>query len=602
MNNFETIPDFENLDSKDLSLKENIEDKKEITGKASEEKTDTKKEDNNYPKKREGLQEGRTYEKRTLDLPFFHSTHFPNFLKILDKGSISSGYSLIKEGLKPGSDFEAKTGGMSGALEKLRKDDKEVSYNGVFFSIGGIPEEGSGHYYSDACPVSFLLDRNGLKHYAFGTTHEGAGDAIISNKNPERPTKVNLSHLSAVFIPEDVYFNAKGKMIKPPSKRLSHISFAEKLNNNFEDLEKQIIRYQDIVKKIKDLGFKKDVEEEIKNIYFTALKNARHALDEESLRYQDDDDGPTSWTSQIVKSLECYKNQIKWGGLSGLLSLDGSSRGAIRHERLSSDGIDANFCNANRIISLENMQKYAKSQDRKIVAKDFAVILLDDLPYLLVGFSKDDQDRSRRYYEQNKEKVNALVEDINKRLNLKGSDAINPLDFETIKGRFFYSGQSGLYDFIYRQNDWEEYEKKGKDNGYQTSRDFIINLISKKGGIIKENNGELLIDNYEKENLPPKIVFFSGDLADTVNKYTSDNYKLKLPSHKLPYDESPTSSNKTRIDAAKAINKMLENLTKKERANYHYIGNVPTTFWNTEVYSRTIGHSKLKKIHKNRQE
>ncbi|HNY35732.1 MAG TPA: hypothetical protein PLD14_02965 [Candidatus Pacearchaeota archaeon] len=598
MNNFETIPDFENLDSNGNPLKENIEDKKETIERASEEKTDTKKENSDYLEKRENLQEGRAYEKRALDLSFFHSTHFPNFLKILDKGAISSGYSLIKEGLKPGSDFEAKTGGMSGALEKLKKDDKEISYNGIFFAVGGIPEEGSGLYYSDACPVSFLLDRKGLKHYAFGTTHEGAGDAIISNKNPERPTKINLSHLSAVFLPEDVYFNNEGKIIKPPSERFSHISFAENFNNNFKRIEKDVEKYQDLVKKIKDLGFKKDVEDEIKNIYLTALKNAHHTLDEELLKYNDS----STSTSQDVKSLERYKNQIEWGGFSGLLSLDSSSIQAInRHDqhRLSSDGINANL--GNWIILLEDMQKYAKLQNRKIVAKDFAVTLIENLPSLLVGFCKEDQDRSKRYYEQNKEKVNALVEDINKRLNLKGSDAINPLDFETIKGRFFYSGRSGLYDFIDRQNDWEEYEKKGKDNGYQTSRDFIINLISKKGGIIKENNGELLIDNYEKENLPPKIVFFSGDLADTVNKYTSDNYRLKLPSHKLPYDESPTSSNKTRIDAAKAINKMLENLTKKERANYHYIGNVPTTFWNTEVYSRTIGHSKLKKIHKNRQ-
>lgn len=597
MNNFETIHDFENLDSKGKPLKENIEDKEEIIEKASEEKIDTKKENSDYSEKKENLQEGRVYEKRALDLPFFHSTHFPNFLKILDKGAISSGYSLIKEGLKPGSDFEAKTGGMSGALEKLKKDDKEISYNGIFFAVGGIPEEGSGLYYSDACPVSFLLDRKGLKHYAFGTTHEGAGDAIISNKNPERPTKINLSHLSAVFLPEDVYFNNEGKIIKPPSERFSHISFAENFNNNFKRIEKDVKKYQNFIKKIKDAGLKKEVDDEVRNIYFTALESMRQDLKTEPENLK-------GTISQNINSLENYKQQVEWGGANGLLSLDYGSSNIIqtimRHNerKISDKGI---FTGLGIKEEDKNIQEYMKLQDRKIVVKDLALALFENLPFLNVGFSRDDQDRIRRYYEQNKEKVNALVEDINKRLNLKGSDAINPLDFETIKGRFFYSGRSGLYDFVDRQNDWEEYEKKGKDNGYQTSRDFIINLISKKGGIIKENNGELLIDNYEKENLPPKIVFFSGDLADTVNKYTSDNYRLKLPSHKLPYDESPTSSNKTRIDAAKAINKMLENLTKKEQANYHYIGNVPTTFWNTEVYSRTIGHSKLKKIHKNRQ-
>lgn len=540
--------------------------------------------------------EGRVYEKRAIDLPFFHSTHFPNFLKILDEGAISSGYSLIKDGLKPGTDFEAKTGGMTGALDKLNRNNEEVSYNGIFFAIGGIPEEGSGLYYSDACPVSFLLDRKGLKHYALGTTYEGAGDAIVSNKNPKQSTKINLSHLSAVFLPKDVYFDNEGKIIKPPSKRFSHTIFAENFCNEFEKIENDVNDYQCLVKKINDAGLKSEVNEEIKNIYFAALKNAHQELETEPDNLKD-------VALQKVNSLENYRQQVEWGGSSGLLALDNDAFNIIgafmRHNgyELSNKGI---FAGLGMRKEDKKVQEYLELQDRKDVIKDLAISLFENRPFLDIGFSKNNQDRSRRYYETNKERIDSLVEDINKRLNLKGSEAINPLDFETIKGRFFYSKQSGLYDFIDQQNDWEAYEKKGKDNSYQTSKDFMINLISEKGGIIKGDDDEIMIDNYEKENLPPKLVFFSGDLADAINKYTSDNYRMNLPSYKLPYEEVPALHNKTRIDAAKAINKMLENLTKKERTNYRYIGKVPTTFYNAEVFSRNSSHSKLRKIHKNK--
>lgn len=571
MNNFEKIPSFENL------RKESASDEKAL------EEKDMEEECNNTFVEERSLQEGRVYEKKALDLPFFHSTHFSNFLKILDKGAISSGYGLIKEGLNPGNDFEAKTGGMSGALERLKGNDREILYNGIFFSIGGIPEEGSDLYYSDACPVSFLLDRKGLRHYAFGTTHEGAGDAIVSNKNPERPTKINLSHLSAVFLPEDIYFNSEGKIIEPPSERFSYISFAEDFYNKFEEIEKDIIAYRDLVKKIEDVGLKSEVEEEIKNIYLSALNDARQELKTapENLK---------GMVSQEIKSLEAYEQQVEWGGAKGLLALDDHSvnliRGAMSRNRyeLSDEGISAGL-GIGKSVEDKKIEEYVKSQDKIIVVKDLVLDLFRSLPYIGSGFSEEDQERNRFYYEENKEKINALLEDINKRLNLRGSSSINPLDFETIKGRFFYSMRSGLYDFIKKQNDWEQYEKKGEDNKYQTSKDFIINLISQQGGVIKETDEGLLIENYEQEHLPPKIVFFDGDFVDAINKYTLENYRIKLPSHKLPYREIPTLYNKTRIDAAKAVNNKLEELTKRKRANYHSVGDIHTTFGKTKVFS-----------------
>lgn len=538
------------------------------------------KEDSEEKKQKDSsFYEKRAYEKDPLNLPFFHSTHFANFLKIMENGGICSGYNLMTKGLKPGEDFEARTGGMRGALEKFgnSKGGGDAFYNGVFFSVGGIPEEGGGVYYSKECPITFLLDREGLKHYAFGTNYDGAGDLIVNNKNLKSPTNIKLADFSALFIPEDVYFDADGKIINPPYERFSKEHAAKNFDEVFKRFTKRLEAYESVVKKIKDANLTTEVNDEIKNIYFKTLKNLYREL-EDAKQYDCEERNYSNEYEQKIEMFERYKDQIEWNGISGLLTL----------------GDDAY-----RIFKYSDIHNFETKEN---TVKEFSLLLFDNFPYFGSGLSECDKNTKRDYYEQNKEIVDKLVKYINNNLDLKGSDALNPLDFETFKGRLFYSLNSGLYDFVKMQKSWEKYEELGKSSGCQNFKELMSNFISKKEAIVEKTDNEWLIQNYEGKNLPKKIVFFKGELADAVNEYVLGEYKLELPQRELPYDEKPSYQNKTRIEAAKAIHKRIKRLERGGLARC--IGKVFTPFYNADVYSfkrSRFGNARLKsRGHKNK--
>ena len=502
--------------------------------------------------------EKRAYEKDPLSLPFFHSTHFSNFLKIMESGGICSGYNLIKQGLKRDKDFIAKNHGIDAAVENVESkgQEKEVFYNGVFFSVGGIPSEGKEIYYSKGCPITFLLDRKGLKNYAFGASLD-RGDLIVTNKDIESPASIKLSDLSAVFIPEDVYFDNDGTMIATPYERISKDRVAEEFSEAFDHFKNRLKKYEDVAKRIKGAGLVSEVNNEIKNIYLEALNNL-HIEIEKAKQYDCEKYNYSKEYEQKIETLERYKEQIEWDGISGLLALG---------------NIDFNL--------FAQYSNFRTLQGNKNIVKEFAFSLLDEFPYPGCGLSEYDKNSKREYYDQNKESIDELVNYINQKLNLKGSEAIDSLDFETFRGRIFYDRYC-LNRFVQMQKEWKEYQEVNKNLGYQNFKELLMNLISKKGAIIeKEEENEWIIKNYKEKNLPQKIVFFNGELTDAVNEYTFKEYGLELPERELRYD--PYRAEPVRTGAAKVLQAKLKHLEKKGFARYS--GKVRTTFTEADTYS-----------------
>lgn len=516
--------------------KENIEEKKEV---------------NPYHEK-------RAYEKDPLSLPFFHSTHFSNFLKIMESGGICSGYNLIKQGLERDKDFIAKNHGIDVAVQKVESkgQGKEVFYNGVFFSVGGIPEEAKEVYYSKGCPITFLLDQKGLKNYAFGASLD-RGDLIVANKDIESPTRIKLSDFSAVFIPEDVYFDNDGNMIDTPCERISKDYVAEEFSEEFGRFTNRLNKYEGVVKKIKEAGLVSEVNREIKNAYSEALNNLYIEMGKVK-QYDCETYNYSKEYKEKIEILERYKEQIEWNGINGLLALGNMEFNLFRR-----------YFN------------FGSLQEGNNVVKEFAFFLLDNFPYPGSGFSEYDKDAKRKYYEQEKESIDELVGYMNEKLELKGSETINSSDAETFKGRIFYDRYC-LYRFVQMQREWKEYQEANENLGHQTFKELMLNFISKKGAIIEEEEeNQWIIKNYKDKNFPQKIVFFNGELTDAVNEYTFKEYGLELPERELRYN--PYGIEPIRTGAAKVLQAKLKHLQKKGLSRY--VGKVPAAFTNAETYS-----------------
>ena len=512
------------------------------------------------------------YNRRPLDVPVFHSTHVGNVLKHLEKGQILSGYALLKNGMVPGVDFVSNTLPMSTAKSKLEKEPDKVFYNTVYTSIGGIPDEAPGLYYKPGCPVSYLFEPRTLqKHYSLGTTYKGAGDLVVGNKNPDKLGILNLKHAKAMFFPSDVYFSKDGKIVVPPGGRYSPREAAERFREKKELSDYSVGKYDALVSKIRQAGVYSQVKDSLLELFKSSQKKAKE-LYESAPEWNKHDQ------KAHVDALGKFSKQMHWNSISGLLALDYSGYDAIKRHQ---DNLNISNKAYDYDLSGESdLRPFVKAVGEKAAAKDLAISLLRSGPTMnLTGFSKQDQEYWRGFYDQHRKVIDSMAEETNSRLGLKGKDVIDPHDFETFKGRLFHSTSNELGRDAHLLSQWEEY-RKNAPAGNMASKDFLSGLLTAKGAQIQKDGNEWHIKNSEKLNLPRKIFFFEGDLPDAVNSYVEKNYRIKLPWRMLPnYAEM-----NRRKHSAVAISDAL-----KARAGrgVKYVGNVPTTYLETEAYTRS---------------
>lgn len=514
------------------------------------------------------------YGKRPLDVPVFHSTHVNNALKHLEQGEILSGYALLKRGLVPGVDFETNTLPMTTAKAKLEQEPEKVFYNTVYTSIGGIPGEAPGLYYKPGCPVSYLFEPRTLKkHYALGTTYKGAGDLVVANKKPGNPAALNLKHASAMFFPSDVFFSKEGKIVAPPNERYSVRDVAEQFSERHSYLQQNLKEYYALVSKIRQAGIYPQVKESLLGIFKSSQKNARKLYDEAPEWGKDNQ-------KAHVDALERYSKQMNWNSISGLLALDYAGYDSIRRHQ---EKLDVSNKAYNHDLSGESdLGPFVKAVGEKAAARDLAITLLRLAPTNnITGLAESEQESWRGFYERHEEKVDRIAQETNQYLGLEGKDAIDPRDFESFKGRLFHSTSNQLGHNIDLLRRWEDYLKSGAE-GNLTSQGFLQKLLEAKGAQIRMNGNEWHIANSEKLNLPKKIVFFEGDLPDAVNRYVEKKYRIRVPSRMLPdYMER-----NRRKDSAMAVSDSLKAASKR-RGAVKYVGNVPTTYLETEAYTRS---------------
>jgi len=514
------------------------------------------------------------YGRKPLDVPVFHSTHVNNALKHLESGKILSGYALLKRGLVPGVDFETNTRPMVTAKATLEKDPDKVFYNTIYTSIGGIPEEAPGLYYKPGCPVSYLFEPRTLKkHYALGTTYKGAGDLVVANKKPGNPAALNLRHASAMFFPSDVFFSKEGKIVAPPNERYSVRGVAEQFSERHSYLQQNLEEYDALVSKIRQAGIYPQVKESLLGIFKSSQKNARKLYDEAPEWGKHDQ-------KAHVDALERYSKQMNWNSISGLLALDYAGYDSIRRHQ---EKLDVSNKAYNHDLSGESdLGPFVKAVGEKAAARDLAITLLRLAPTNnITGLAESEQESWRGFYERHEEKVDRIAQETNHYLGLRGKDAIDPRDFESFKGRLFHSVSNQLGHNVDLLRRWEGYLKSGAE-GNLTSQGFLQKLLEAKGAQIQKNGNEWRIANNEKLNLPKKIVFFEGDLPDAVNGYVEKNYRIRLPSRMLPNYMETNRRNRSAL----AISDSLKAATGR-RSPVRYVGNVPTTYLETEAYARS---------------